>query len=324
MKRCARCGRELNDNANFCDVCGSDKFVYPGRVRPAGNKMRCPKCGAVIADGNAAFCPECGAGLNQAGGGKKRGGGKAPKKAAPKPKKKQPEIKKESAAKAGKSLLIVLAVIILAVSLFFGARSVYLKHADEKEQKQIEDFRESFEFEGDSLIRSAEYDPNSKELKNVIFAKNNLNEFDALDGKALLRSISIYEAQVIYDCDNDCFALDKGYDIGSKRLAFNHASVIAIENLDTGQILLQVNDFSEDKLKNGKIYNIRCNAYEKSFDSYFRYSNGKFISVTAKSVDMNDINCAWDDNKLYLAYPTPSKNTKYFIDYNDNGVIAVR
>ncbi|MBQ7650955.1 MAG: zinc ribbon domain-containing protein, partial [Victivallales bacterium] len=58
MKKCPKCGRELNDTAKFCGACG---YRFPAVTSPqptAGNL--CWKCGNPLKPGSK-FCGKCGA-----------------------------------------------------------------------------------------------------------------------------------------------------------------------------------------------------------------------------------------------------------------------
>ena len=50
MKQCIKCGRELTDNARFCNACGAKQVQEP---------KKCFKCGADLVEGSA-FCSKCG------------------------------------------------------------------------------------------------------------------------------------------------------------------------------------------------------------------------------------------------------------------------
>ncbi len=76
MKFCTNCGKQLNDDAKFCDTCGAPVSgtqtppPIPGanenvgddtkrKVTYVGVEKRCPWCNARIPDSFAITCPEC-------------------------------------------------------------------------------------------------------------------------------------------------------------------------------------------------------------------------------------------------------------------------
>lgn len=63
IKKCAKCGNELSDEALFCSVCGT-AVVNEGDALPS-NMIKCDKCGAVLPVG-ANFCIGCGAPISVA------------------------------------------------------------------------------------------------------------------------------------------------------------------------------------------------------------------------------------------------------------------
>ncbi len=54
MIKCESCGKELRDNAKFCDGCGT-AYAEPEPVKIT----ECPKCGTELRE-NAKFCGKCG------------------------------------------------------------------------------------------------------------------------------------------------------------------------------------------------------------------------------------------------------------------------
>lgn len=71
MKRCIRCGRGIQDNAQSCPYCGSvqNVMMYPaGRQQSQNNAGGfCPHCGRRLGS-ESRFCPGCGATLNENAG----------------------------------------------------------------------------------------------------------------------------------------------------------------------------------------------------------------------------------------------------------------
>lgn len=65
MKYCSNCGAQLNDNSNFCHICGTP--VNGAQVTKSterkeefvGKVFKCPNCGSVITE-STVVCPECG------------------------------------------------------------------------------------------------------------------------------------------------------------------------------------------------------------------------------------------------------------------------
>lgn len=77
MKRCIRCGRGIQDNAQNCPYCGSAQYavMYPaGRQQSQNHAGRfCPQCGRRL-EQESRFCPGCGATLNGGSGSGNSGG----------------------------------------------------------------------------------------------------------------------------------------------------------------------------------------------------------------------------------------------------------
>lgn len=65
MKYCSNCGTQLNDNSNFCHICGTPvngAQVTKNTERKeefVGKVFKCPNCGSVITE-STVVCPECG------------------------------------------------------------------------------------------------------------------------------------------------------------------------------------------------------------------------------------------------------------------------
>lgn len=61
---CMNCGTELDENARFCDKCGSPTLLGAGLVEAEGKaQVACPHCGALNDAGNA-HCSSCGSSLS--------------------------------------------------------------------------------------------------------------------------------------------------------------------------------------------------------------------------------------------------------------------
>lgn len=65
MKYCSYCGAQLNENSNFCHICGKPVSGTTNESKSArieeyvGKVFKCPNCGAVITE-STIICPECG------------------------------------------------------------------------------------------------------------------------------------------------------------------------------------------------------------------------------------------------------------------------
>lgn len=46
MKKCNKCGKELSNESNFCDACGSTEFTNIESITN-NNQRTCPKCGGT-------------------------------------------------------------------------------------------------------------------------------------------------------------------------------------------------------------------------------------------------------------------------------------
>lgn len=69
MKVCPQCGTQMEDDAVFCDNCGTklpEAGVTPSPASsPVAGDLTCPQCGASIVPGEA-YCENCGAALASA------------------------------------------------------------------------------------------------------------------------------------------------------------------------------------------------------------------------------------------------------------------
>lgn len=113
MITCPKCNKELSDGTKFCDGCGAQIF----------ETIFCPNCGKQTST-EFAFCQSCGASITDAPAGKKPA-------AAPAEKKKLPK----KAIMFGGIGVAVVAVLILAISLFGGGKAkndftLYLKDSE--------------------------------------------------------------------------------------------------------------------------------------------------------------------------------------------------
>ena len=65
MKYCSYCGAQLNEDSNFCHVCGkpvngaNNESKSERKEEYVGKVFKCPNCGAVITE-STIVCPECG------------------------------------------------------------------------------------------------------------------------------------------------------------------------------------------------------------------------------------------------------------------------
>jgi|GEM_PF-1636496 len=62
MKICTKCGKQLADNALFCNACGGKAAEWEMPAAAPLNAPACPSCGAPVKSG-AVFCTVCGAKL---------------------------------------------------------------------------------------------------------------------------------------------------------------------------------------------------------------------------------------------------------------------
>lgn len=60
MIKCTGCGKELEDDATFCDNCGTPLNAASADISQTAESAFCTNCGAQIPAGDA-FCPNCGA-----------------------------------------------------------------------------------------------------------------------------------------------------------------------------------------------------------------------------------------------------------------------
>lgn len=203
-----------------------------------------------------------------------------------------------------KKTVFVLCIMFYLYSLIFSACSV--------QQNTMEDSTinaDEITFSGDYLIDSLELSENDDYIETISLSSNNLQDLN-ISEKDILSSVSIYEAEVIWDFDKKCIYLDKGYDIGEDRIAFSHTNLILTQSMDTGEISFTISD-QNWQFNDLKVYNIRCTYADKNFDSYFIYiQNSGIQKVTEGDVDFNSVNCAYKDEGLFLA--------KFDGMYNDN------
>ena len=154
-------------------------------------------------------------------------------------------------------------------------------------------------FTGNYLIEGIELFNDESGIKSVILSKNNLSEL-GIKEKEVIKSLSLYEAQVIWDMNNRNLCLDKGYNIGQENIAFSNPYLILNRSIDTGDISFSIMD-SNWKFEDNKIYNFSCTYSNIEYDSYFRYEEGKLLQVTVDDLEYNQVNCVYDDDSLYLA-----------------------
>ena len=157
------------------------------------------------------------------------------------------------------------------------------------------------QYSGKYLVDSIESSDNET-IDKIVLSDNNLNEL-GLDQEELLNSFRIYEAQVIWDMNNQCFYLDKGYNIGQNNIAFANTILTLVKIIDTGEISYYLND-QDFKFEEFKVYNFCCRQEDKNFDSYFiyiPYEQGIFKSIDVDELDYTYVNCVYDDYNLYLA-----------------------
>lgn len=144
---------------------------------------------------------------------------------------------------------------------------------------------------------------NDNFIENITLAKNNFeNISDFVD--SALSSVHIYEAEVIWDMNSQCFKLDKGYDIGDSKIAFNNTNLMYGSSMDTGEASWHI-DNENWKFENFKVYNFCCSIGEEKFNSYFIYienaGNSVLTPVTESQLEYSHVNCILKDSYLYLA-----------------------
>ena len=59
MKFCQKCGNQLNDDAIFCDKCGTRVASAPAPTTKNNDQNKCPYCGEIL-NSNIDRCPTCG------------------------------------------------------------------------------------------------------------------------------------------------------------------------------------------------------------------------------------------------------------------------
>ncbi|MCH5316489.1 MAG: zinc ribbon domain-containing protein [Eubacterium sp.] len=268
--------------------------------------MFCKNCGSELKDG-AKFCTNCGAKLenhtvivnetNQIDINDSH--------------KENFEINNKN-TKSGKRIIKILIPIICIPLLIVLIITTYNYIQAEKYRAGIDSFNRNFTYEGLYLLSGAELSENQKYLENITFSPNNLDEFNSISKSELLGSFSVYEAQVLWDSNHGYFYLKQGYDVGNAHLTFSYARGVVNKSVDTGKITIDIetNDYWNG-FKENKVYNFHCEAYEREFDSFFRYINGKFIPVTFEDMNYIDINTIWIDDKMYLG---ASDGTDYWYD----------
>ena len=183
--------------------------------------------------------------------------------------------------------------IILLISILFAFS------ACKKVQDNTSNFPVEIEFSGNYLMNSIELSEDESIIKSISLSENNLSELKIKE-KQVIGSLSIYEAEVIWDLNNKCFYLDKGYDIGQEKIAFSNTGLTLVQSLDTYDISFLING-DEWKFKDFKVYNFKCTYSSKEYDSYFLYKQGNLYQITVDDLEYNQVNCVYENDCLYLA-----------------------
>lgn len=196
-----------------------------------------------------------------------------------------------------KVLLITICMVMIFVFSSCSS-SVSKENSNESESVNIN----NLQFEGDYLIKSVELSEKNNFIDNITIADNNFQSINAFE-ESVLKSIHIYEAEVIWDMDNKCFRLDKGYDIGDSGIVFNNTNLMYGSSIDTGEKSWHI-DKENWEFENLKIYNFCCSVDDKKFDSYFIYESeqkNKLLPITESQLEYSYVNCIIQDSSLYLA-----------------------
>lgn len=161
---------------------------------------------------------------------------------------------------------------------------------------------ELIQYSGEYLVDSITISDDGKSIDQIVLSANNLDDI-GISQKDLLSNFRIYEAQVIWDINNQCFYLDKGYDIGEDNIAFANTELIYSSSMDTGEVdfTLLSQDFEFEEYG---VYNFCCTYQDRKFDSYFvyiPYENGSFQAIRVDDLEYSYVNCVYDDYDLYLA-----------------------
>lgn len=178
---------------------------------------------------------------------------------------------------------------------------VFVACSSTKEVQEVSVDPNLIQYSGKYLVDSIESSDNET-IDKIVLSDNNLNEL-GLNQEELLNSFRIYEAQVIWDINNQCFYLGKGYDIGQNKIAFANTLLTLVKTIDTGEISYYLND-QNFKFEEFKVYNFCCRQEDRNFDSYFvyiPYEQGIFKSIDVDDLDYTHVNCVYDDYNLYLA-----------------------
>lgn len=198
-----------------------------------------------------------------------------------------------------KKVLLIFICVVLSVVFVSCSNSDSKKNLDSNPPFNASELQ----FEGDYLIESVELSDNDNFIENITLAKNNFDNISAFKEGAL-KSIDIFEAEVIWNMNNSTFELDKGYDIGENKIAFNNTNLMYSSSMDTGEVSWHI-DNENWEFEVFKVYNFCCSIDDEKFNSYFVYTeneqNRSLIPITESQLEYSLVNCVLKDSSLYLA-----------------------
>lgn len=217
-----------------------------------------------------------------------------------------------------KKTLSIIVCIVLAFAFSSCTNSISKENSTESKTFSLDDLQ----FEGDYLIRSVYLSDKSNFIDEITIADNNFQGIGDFED-SVLKSIHIYEAEVIWNMDNNCFQLEKGYDIGDSGIVFNNTGLMYSSSMDTGEVcwLIENGDW---KFEEFKVYNFCCTIEDEKFDSYFIYvlndQKQSLVPITTNELEHKYVNCIIKDSGLHLAKFNGIENdgSEPDFDYDEN------